>query len=217
MTVWVHAHARPPSRAANRGQVDACPSPFVGPSHKAKGMAGASRTPSDSLLTAPVGAPAAAIFGIRHPRSGRAAGGSHLRPIRHPAGGRGPHPLGTRPFGVSTHPALKVSLVLTAGRSAGGRFVGHLPGRSDRRPLRGRDLSVPRRHPSRPGLRRAPQDERVAGAAPRSANWPSPVDAPSSSEDEAHHTAGFVDGDKGRDPARKSVARVGIGSRCRAQ
>jgi hypothetical protein len=56
----------------------------------------------------------------------------------------------------------------------------------------------------------SPDERHAAGAAPRSINWPSPVDAPSSSEDEAHHTAGFGEGDKGRDPARKSVARAGI-------
>jgi hypothetical protein len=118
----------------------------------------------------------------RHPRSGT---GRRREPFRaDPPPGRSrdlaPRARGLR--GPATHPALKVSLVLTAGprakafafaqnhkrrmlssenrytlfgsmRCAGGRFVGHLPGRSDRRP-------------------------RIAGAAPRPISRPSPETPP---------------------------------------
>jgi len=87
-----------------------------------KGMAGARRTPSDSVLTALVGAPAAASFQPRPPRFrvGERRGHGALCP--YPSS---PTPWGSSPAGAGAPP---LSHPVATARSGGGRTWSRLPG-----------------------------------------------------------------------------------------
>ncbi len=143
------------------------------PSRLAKGMAGARRTPLRSLMTALVRAPAAASFRPQAPRfrygvtawgtahfartRPRLAAGFPLRPDAPPLSHPSWRPLVVAVGGLLRAPRDVRTVVLSVGCGRDRQRTSPMP------------LSWPPRAPH-----------------PRSINWPSPVDAPSSSEDYRH-------------------------------
>ena len=113
------------SRSRGRFRSGSCSFPRLGP-REIRGVAGAIVSTRKALRDgedrkrAPLTRPPRRLWAHRHPRSG--TGRRRERLIRHPVR-PGTSPLG-RGSGPAIIPALKVSLVLTAGRNAGGRLVG---------------------------------------------------------------------------------------------
>ena len=137
-----------------------------------KGLAGAFRTPSSEYYGA---------HDQRPPR--RFSTSTSALPVRGGGVGHG-HRCRTRPrraFGFRRQPdAPPLSHPVATARNGGGRPGRGSPSRSDRRPLR-RMRPRPATH-----IPRCPLSGHAAGAAPRPISRPSPVDAPSSSEDYSH-------------------------------